>query len=391
MVPVINALTYAVFFLCAFGQLGRISFLGQQVNVYVYELVLCIELVLLFFRYRMDPARVYFRKSKYILIFLLVLLLSFIYEIHRYTFWENFVGFLYWVRLLFYYTSGVYIFYHLKKSLPFRKTVRMGFTLMVDLVLSFSFIQYFLYPDLRNLYYDGWDPHLYRIFGTFFDTYIAGTIYCILFFLSLFRGDAIYKDRRIKYAALGLLFICVLLSFSRTIYLTFLLTLSFYFFRQKRATLLIVFVAVFILGIFIIPKPSGEGVNLTRIYSIVTRTEDYSNAVKLWVKKPLLGYGYNRIRYAKADSEFISQDNLESSHSGASFHSTYMVALVSAGIIGLLAFIGMVVTSMQRMGDLKYIIIFLLLQSIGDNVLLHPFILFFLAVPILWVSLLSDT
>lgn len=391
MLSIINVLTYVVFLTFTLGQLGRVSFFGQQVNVYVYEILLFVELVLLFFQYRMRPVKEYYLKTRYIQTFLLVLFLSFIYEIQRYIMLENFVAFLYLGRLLFYFSVGPYILYHLKKSIPFRRAVRAGFISLVVLVVFFSFIQYFLYPDLRNLYYDGWDPHLYRIFGTFFDTYIAGTIYCVLFFLSFIRGNMIYKNHKVKYAVLGLLFICILLSFSRIIYLTFLFVVFLYFLRHKRGVLFLLFVAIFLLGILLIPKPSGEGVNLKRIYSIVTRTDDYSNAFKLWLKKPILGYGYNRIRYVKMSSGFITQDKVEVSHSGASFHSTYMLILVSAGAVGLLAFIGMVVTSLPWAGDLKYILVFLLLQSFGDNVLLHPFILFFLAFPILWTSLPSDT
>ena len=391
MVPVINALTYVVFLTFTLGQLGRLSFFGQQVNIYAYEIVLLIELVLLFFQYRTKLVREYWSKTIYIRIFLLTLFLSFIYEIQRYTLLENFVAFLYLGRLLFYFSVGLYILYHLKKSIPFRQSMRVGFISLVVLVIFFSFIQYFLYPDLRNLYYDGWDPHLYRIFGTFFDTYIAGTIYCVLFFLSLIRGNTIYKNHKVKYAALGLLFICILLSFSRTIYLTFLFVIFMYFLRHKHGLLFLLFISIYLLGILLIPKPSGEGVNLKRIYSIVTRTDDYSNAIKLWLNKPILGYGYNRIRYVKMGSGFIAQDKIEVSHSGASFHSTYMLILVSAGAVGLLAFVGMVVTSLPWVGNLKYILVFLLLQSFADNVLLHPFILFFLAFPILWISLPSDT
>jgi hypothetical protein len=41
--------------------------------------------------------------------------------------------------------------------------------------LSFGFVQYFFFNDLRPLFYLGWDNHLYRLTSTFFDPNFAGS------------------------------------------------------------------------------------------------------------------------------------------------------------------------------------------------------------------------
>ncbi len=161
----------------------------------------------------------------------------------------------------------------------------------------------------------------------------------------------------------------VALSFSRSIYLGLSLTLIYLFIQQKQFKKIVLFLLFFVTLIFFLPKPSGEGVNLKRLYSIESRIEDYREGISLWKNKPGFGYGYNRIRYVK---------NNDSIHSGAAFSSSFLTILVSSGIIGLLSFIW-VLWSLRRLNKIAPILlIFLSIISLFDNVLLHPFILFLL-------------
>jgi O-antigen ligase len=235
------------------------------------------------------------------------------------------------------------------------------------LTITSTLIQYFLYPDLRNLIYQGWDPHLYRTFGVFFDTSIAAAIFGI-FFLTI--NQPVIK---IIYLLL------IALSFSRAIYLGISLTLIYLFVSQKQFKKLAIFLLLFLALVFFIPKPSGEGVNLKRFYSVVSRGQDYLQGINLWKNKPILGYGYNRIRYVKEG---------DSLHAGASFSSSFLTILVSSGALGLLGFLWLL-TAFAKASKVKrkvglYLIIFLSIVSLFDNVLLHPFILFLL------LTILSD-
>ena len=120
------------------------------------------------------------------------------------------------------------------------------------------------------------------------------------------------------------------------------------------------------------------GENLELIFSVRSRLTDYQNGLKIWSKQPILGIGYNRIRYAKRQLNIISEVESDITHSGASFHSSFLVILVSGGVIGLILFSGVLVKLAGGGEFAKYATIFLSLLSISDNIVLHPFILFLL-------------
>ncbi|PIU37161.1 hypothetical protein COT02_02295 [Candidatus Roizmanbacteria bacterium CG07_land_8_20_14_0_80_34_15] len=343
-----NIIFYITAFLFSLGQLGRISFFNQQINFYLYEVALIINVFFLFLKYRLEPIKVAWNKFKPIFFFLGVLFFSLLISLSKYNFFENIVASLYLFRLILYFLYFIYL-KHCSLN------VKKGVYLIAVITIFSTLIQYFLYPDLRNLIYQGWDPHLYRTFGVFFDTSISAAIFGV-FFLTI--NQPIIK---IIYLLL------IALSFSRSIYIGFSLTLFYIFIRQKKFLKVGLFSLFFITLIFFIPKPSGEGVNLKRIYSIVSRAEDYKQGINLWKDKPIFGYGYNRIRYIK---------NSQSIHSGATFSSSFLTILVSSGLFGLISFVWLLWSLSKSNKTAPILLIFLCIISLFDNILLHPFILF---------------
>lgn len=130
------------------------------------------------------------------------------------------------------------------------------------------------------------------------------------------------------------------------------------------------------------PRPFGEGVNLLRTSTIESRLTDYDQGLKLWQKNPVFGVGYNRIRYLKPA---IGEELRGESHAGASFHSSYLIILVTAGVVGLGAFAYWLWTIAKISNFTIISAIFLGVYSLFDNILLHPFILF------LWPVLIGFT
>lgn len=343
-------LFYLTAFLFSLGQLGRVSFFNQQINFYLYEVILLVTLFFLFLKYKLNPIKNAWKKHKSIFLFLFILLLSLLINLQSFSLFQNVVGFLYFFRLVLYLLYFFYLSHH-----PF--PIKKGLFLIAVITVFSTLIQYFFYPDLRNLFYQGWDPHLYRTFGVFFDTSISAAIFGI-FFLTI-------NQPVIKMIYL----ILTALSFSRSTYLGLSLSLIFLFTNKKQFNKIFLFFVFFAGLVFFIPKPSGEGVNLKRLYSITSRIEDYQAGFNFWKNKPLIGYGYNRIRYIK---------NNNSVHSGAAFSSSFLTVLVSSGILGLLSFI-YVLWSLRGSNKIAPILlIFLSIVSLFDNVLLHPFILFLL-------------
>ena len=210
-----NIIFYITAFLFSLGQLGRISFFNQQINFYLYEVALIINVFFLFLKYRLEPIKVAWNKFKPIFFFLGVLFFSLLISLSKYNFFENIVASLYLFRLILYFLYFIYL-KHCSLN------VKKGVYLIAVITIFSTLIQYFLYPDLRNLIYQGWDPHLYRTFGVFFDTSISAAIFGV-FFLTI--NQPIIK---IIYLLL------IALSFSRSIYIGFSLTLFYIFIRQKK-------------------------------------------------------------------------------------------------------------------------------------------------------------
>lgn len=208
------------------------------------------------------------------------------------------------------------------------------------LISVLGLIQYFLYPDLRNLTYAGWDEHLYRIFSTFLDPNFAGSFFVLVFILLL--GLLFNREKKTDLFRLALILgtiltlIALLLTYSRSAYLAFFISLSVFFILAKRVWLM-VFLPLFILGIFLLPKnlPS-EGVNLARTASILARQESVERAWIIFKDNPLLGVGFNAYRYAQMRYGFLKD---ESAHSGAGTDNSFLFVLATTGIIGFMAYL----------------------------------------------------
>src|SRR3989338_10816152 len=109
-----NILFYITAFLFSLGQLGRVSFFGQQVNFYLYEVVLTLSLFLLFLKYRFKPIKGAWKNFRSIFIFLVILLISLFPEWLKYNPFENAASFLYFFRLSIYFSYFFYLQYHTK-------------------------------------------------------------------------------------------------------------------------------------------------------------------------------------------------------------------------------------------------------------------------------------
>lgn len=371
-------LIYLIFFLFSLGQIGRLSFLGQQVNVYLYEFVFLISLLPLVFKYKITPLKEGFKRYKELFIFIALLFLSYSLGFYSFSLNQNVVAFFYLFRLVLYFFGFFYLAWAVEENSKFSKKIIQGMLFFIILTLILSLIQYFFYPDLRNLFYLGWDPHLYRTFGLYLDTSIAAAIYGIVLLFTVINFKKIRLSAYIKYALILAYSIMGLLTYSRGFYLAILLTLSVYLFSKKKYLYILLLTIIFSAALVALPKKFGEGVNLRRTFSIDSRLQEDRVAFSIWQSKPLLGIGYNRIRYEKERLGFLDKKNEDITHSGASFPSSFLIIMAAGGIIGLIAFI-FVLIKLAKISELsKFIVIFTAIFSLTDNVLLHPFILFLL-------------
>ncbi len=345
----INALLYITMFLFSLGQLGRISFLNQQVNFYLYELAMAVILAVSFLKYRFKPLVISWKKVRLAYIFLGYLLFTLLINGPHYGWQRNLVGSLYWGRLLFYWLFFVYTYSFIK---------RKHLIVFIGLTVISSLVQFFLYPNLRNLVYLGWDPHFHRLFGVFFDTSVAAAVYGLIFLYLLIINTNLIT--------IVIYLVFIVLTYSRSAYIVLFVTMFYYFFSRRQLKLFIAGVFIFLTMLIFIPTNFGRGVGLTRVFSIESRLTDYHEAISVWTKNPLIGIGYNHIRRGQG-------------HASASYSSSFLIILVTGGIVGLALFGALLYRLAMSSKHAVLYVIFLGLMSFTDNILLHPFIMFLLA------------
>jgi len=371
-----SILLYSLIVFFSLGQLGRVSFFGQQINFYLYEILVLLITLVLFLNNGLKPLKDSFKKFKAVYFFLIFLIISFFLNLQDFKRLENFIGFLYIFRLLIYFAYFFYLLHYLKKKPQFAKVGRNGFLFFIFLTTTISVLQYFLYPDLRNLLYAGWDPHLYRLFGTFFDTSVAGAVYGLIFLFLLMSGKNFIKNISLKNILLVTFTAFIVLTFSRSLYIVIVSITILATTAQRWYRKLVLFIVIFLLLVIIAPKPFGEGINLVRTFSIESRINDYRAAIKIWQKKPFFGFGYNRIRYVKRQMNVVEEFDFDIAHSGASFNSSFLIILVAGGLVGFGLFGGVLYQFARLTNEVGYYTLFVALLSLTDNIFLHPFILF---------------
>lgn len=301
---------------------------------------------------------------------------------------EFLVSSMYLTRLIFYLLCIPIISQLFKKGdvrwLLSAVTLSLGVTVVIGL------LQYLLYPDLRNLMYMGWDEHLYRIFSSFLDPNFTSVIYVICIWLLLLLTTYYKKNKYIYYLLIGSLVltaVALLLTYSRTGYLAFIVSIFVYSVISKRLMIIIVLCAFFVIGIFLLPTNlRSEGVNLFRTASIFSRIESYQTAGQIFLKNPVLGSGFNTYRYAQ-QTVIHEKNNLEGSHAGAGVSNSYLFVLATTGIIGFLTFVYVIVTlfrtiytisSPEIRASVSAIVTAVLAGSMTENIFFYSFILIIL-------------
>lgn len=209
-------------------------------------------------------------------------------------------------------------------------------------VVFFGFIQYLFYNNLRNLYYLGWDEHLYRMFSTFLDPNFLGLFLAILiiFLLSKIIGkDQTKVESYITLFMILLSGLALVLTYSRTAIMALVagtLVLAIY---VKKVKLLIVVISMLLIGVFALSNFSIEGMNPLRIASTEARIESSRQAFEIFSDSPLWGIGFNAYRYAQTERGFRDEMQTQASNADAGTDNSLLFLLATTGILGAIAYI----------------------------------------------------
>lgn len=275
-----------------------------------------------------------------------------------------------------------------------KKLVYSSLLISGSLVLIFGYLQFIFFPDLRILYYAGWDIHYYRLFSTFLDPNFVGAFLVVFILLQLYLLS-FYSSKKIKRFIVGLIIFTIggiILTFSRGSYAILILGLGLYFFMLGKRKLVIgIVVSLFVIFsvVAFFPGQHREATNLFRTVSTGARIGNVQNAWKIAKDHLLFGVGFNTYRYVQHKYGIFTGDTWQQGHGNSGADNSWLFVLATTGIPGLLAYAGFFVFVLKelwkkvRVRDTKTVMIFTTIITIGagsiiTDLLFYPSIIFWL-------------
>lgn len=325
--------------------------LGQLVKFGLFNLFDVLILFLAVWTFLQKPK--YPKWFAYFLSFILFGLFSWIFNYFVFNNILAFKGLLYLVRLLAYSYVAIYVSNFVKSKFVHQSLITLAFTSAL-----LGWLQYLFLPDTRFLKSFGWDDHLYRMVGTFFDPAFLGLILVLGAVIALYRKS---------YLAFVFLAFSIIFTYSRASYLILFLVFTIDLFKKKNVFRFIILNSIFII-LFFIPKNISEGTDLARTVSGANKLSNYRETFEIIKKSPSLGIGFNNICLAKENVDV-------NSHSCFGADNSILFILATTGVVGLMLFLSFVlrVTSFPILLSSFLIVI---LHSMFTNSLFYPHIMF---------------
>lgn len=309
---------------------------------------------------------------KPIILFIAIGVLSLFVNIKNLDALEFLTSFLYLLRWVLY--AGIY-FVVRSFDLSFKNKILMLLVMVGMIILAGGYLQYFLYPALRNLIYLGWDEHLYRMFSSFFDPNFLG-IFLVLYFifiLFLFFSKCNLPLSLLLIAILPAIF----LTYSRSAILAlFIGVFTFLLLLKKRKILIIFSVILAIMLILSTQFLQSEGTNLFRKTSTQARIDSSIQAIEIIKNHPVLGVGFNAYRYAQYRYGFLKGEDWQKSHSGAGTDNSFLFVLATTGVLGFIAYIYLLKTIFKTKDVVvRSSVLALIVSAFFINSLFYPFLM----------------
>lgn len=305
-------------------------------------------------------------------IFISLALLSLLVNLKELTLSQGSFSLLYLLRWILY----VVIFFvviHFDKS--FKEKIKKFVVFIGALIVFAGFLQYIFYPNLKGLFYLGWDEHMHRMFSTFLDPNYLGA-YLVLFFLYIF--SFFIKRPSMSYGLLMVFtIIAVLLTFSRSAILMLIVSFFIYLVMIKKTKWLLSLIGVILIFFVAISKFFYiENINPFRIVSTEARLETMRNAITIFKDHPILGVGFNGYKYSQIQYGFRKEINARQSHADAAPDNSFLFILATTGIVGFAAYIYLWVKILKDSNALVLAcVIGLFVNSLFINSLFYPFIM----------------
>jgi O-antigen ligase len=272
-------------------------------------------------------------------LFFLISLASLVFNSPLLSSGEVVVAFLYLLRWLVY--AGIYfVVYDLTKNSKLKTEKLINAMILVGFVAAvLGLAQYFFLPDTRFLEAYGWDPHYYRVIGTFLDPGFLGLILVLSLIIVVVKAWQKKKYRKRLIGAGLVVYLALALTYSRASYFAYSLAMGAIAWRKRSAKFLFAVLAIGLMTVALLPRPGGEGVKLERESTIKARILNWQQSVEIARDNLLFGVGFNSYRYAQDRYIDWPEGELEISHAGAGADSSLLFVLATTGIFGLIAYL----------------------------------------------------
>jgi O-antigen ligase len=293
--------------------------------------------------------------GKMIILFLFVLVITYLINAFRFDFIQMAVAFSYMGRFGMYLVLAIMAFDLLErdKSGKFQKILLSAAILSMVLISLFGFLQLKYFPSFleMGMYLEGWDPHIGRLLSTWFDPNFIGGYLAFILGVTIALGLYFRHKKNKKWflimsviSVIGL--IALYFTFSRSGYLALIVALAILAFFKSRK-LLVAVALIVILAFSFSPRVQertmeavDSGKSLIGLDSqkpldptAELRVWSWSFAWEMIQENPWIGVGYGRYDYE------INQrgHGLLSDHSSGGSDSSLLTIWAQTGIVGLLS------------------------------------------------------
>lgn len=363
-------LIFLFFIVFPFGQLLRTDFFIADFFGVIHPIDIVVGLSALFYLLFVKKQKPFFS----IVVFSCYMFFSLILSLRIFKPQGLAEGLFYALRLSGYLIFPLFISNYLKnvRSLKLKiDNYLLGAMLFVALI---GWVQYFLFPDTRFLSLLGWDDHLYRLVGSFFD---PGFLSILLTFAVI---TAIYKyihTKRQGYLYMIILFLITLFfTYSRSGYIAFTISGLYLLIKEKKYKVMLSLISLIFIILLILPRPDGEGVKLERLYSVYLRLQNYEETISIIKKNPVFGVGYNNLCLSRY---YYLGDIETSSHACSGSDSSILLVLSTMGIVGLFIFVALIYEYNIYIKDdrilINSLVLSLFIHSLFTNSLFYPWVM----------------
>lgn len=348
---------YTLFLFIVLGELARITLPGLNMQVLGLDIAtLFVAGLWLLKRWWNQESIQLGRLTLPALCFMLVAGVSLLIGTYAFTFGEGLESAFYLVRFIGYFVVYLIV---LNEDIELRNFI--GTLLISSVALSvIGFVQLYIAPDFTFMAVNGWDPHIGRLLSSWFDPNFLGGFFAfavIVIINMLFNKNLSMKERAFCIAAGLITLIALYLTYSRSAYLTLFFGLALTgLFRSPRLLLgTVILVVIFTLGV---PRARERILDLYEsTFAFTTDSYDYAiddtarlrieswqQAIEIFQQSPVIGVGYNTLRYVKYYQGMASSPDI---HSASGSDSSLLTILTTTGLGGLILYIWLLIRSFR--------------------------------------------